>query len=83
VGRIPSHIGIGYNESADPAAKSALEKGTLLSQGTVSLPACKQLVIKHVNHRWQQRWSNGRVMHSLIPQVGRKSLLPWDRCVAV
>lgn len=52
----------------------------------MSLPACKRLVTKQVNRRWQQRWNRsvtGRVTHSFIPQVGKRSLFPQDRSVAV
>jgi len=86
VGWIPGHSGIEFNELADSLAKSALEKATLVSHGSVSLPACKRLVIKQVHCRWQQRWNRsvtGRVTHSFIPQVGRKSYFPPERCVAV
>lgn len=86
VGWIPSHSGIVYNELADLAAKSALKKASVVSHGSVSLPACKRLVTKQVNRRWQQRWNRsvtGRVSYSFIPQVGRNSFLPQDRCVAV
>ena len=58
---------------------------TPVSHGSVSLPACKRLAIQ-VNRRWQQRWNRsgtGRATHSFIPQVGRKSFLPRDRCIAV
>ena len=78
---IPSHSGIEYNELADLAAQTAFEKATVVSQGSVSLPACKWLVTKQVNRRWQQRWNQsvtGRVTYSFIPQVGRNSFLLRD-----
>ena len=57
VGWIPSHSGTEYNESADLAAKTAFEKATVVSEGSVLLPAYKWLVTKQVNRRWQQRWT--------------------------
>jgi len=45
VGWTPGDSGIEFNELADALAKSALEIATLVSHGSVSLPACKRLVI--------------------------------------
>ena len=51
---IPSHIRVSRNESADSAAKSALD----LSPEVLSIPYTdlKQTISKFLHTKWQQRW---------------------------
>ena len=67
---VPSHTGIGCNEKADSAAKSALE----LPHATVCVPYTdfKHCISQYILSTWQGDW-NGAVankLHSVKPVLG-------------
>jgi len=83
---IPGHTGIEYNEKADQLAKSALARQPDRQTETLTYLACKSLILRKINKRWQEKWDRlptGRATHERLPTVGRKLVYPRKRCLAI
>ena len=66
---IPGHTGIEYNEKADQLAKSALARQPDRQTETLTYLACKSLILRKINKRWQEKWdrlTTGRATHERL-----------------
>jgi len=83
---ILGHTGIEYNEEADQLAKSALARQPDRQTETLTYLACKSLILRKINKRWQEKWDRlptGRATHERLPTVGRKLVYLRKRCLAI
>ena len=78
---IPGHTGIEYNEKANQLARQPDRQTE-----TLTYLACKSLILRKINIRWQGKWDRlptGRVTHERLPTVGKKLVYPRKRCLAI
>ena len=84
---IPGHSDIYHNELADRSAKNTLQYAYDISTSLeLTFSTCRRLISNQCNTAWQLRWDRANVArptHDLLPYVGRKLLLPDDRCCAI
>uniref|UniRef100_A0A8C2Q875 Reverse transcriptase n=1 Tax=Cyprinus carpio TaxID=7962 RepID=A0A8C2Q875_CYPCA len=69
---VPGHVGIRGNELADKLAKTALSKGNIEMQVSISKAEVKSVIWKTVNQMWQERWDRegkGRQLYQIQRDV--------------
>ena len=76
---VPGHAGVDQNEVADEQAKAVLKSPFQAPKSELSLRTCGKGCREMGKRTWQRRWdrgTTGRYTHNLMPQVGKKKMMP-------
>ncbi len=72
---IPSHVGVGGNETVDEEAKMAISKTAVELNTGLELTEIKAIIKKRINNLWQESWTNsktGKHYKEIEPNVSKE-----------